>query len=90
MKLDASDLDDLRPLIDAAVRATIEQVQAEQAKLGDRLGFDEATAAEAIGVPKHVLRDARLGREIHGRKVGKKIVYTRSALVTFLGETHGD
>ena len=75
MKLDASDIDDLRPLIAAAVRATIDEIDADKARLGDRLAFPENEAAGLLGVPRHVLRDCRLRREIVGARVGRRVVY---------------
>lgn len=84
MKLDASDIADLEPLIAAAVRATLETIHADESRLADRLGYPEPEAASLLGVARHVLRDARLRGELHGRLVGKKIVYSRSELVRFL------
>jgi hypothetical protein len=84
VKLDASDIADLRPLIDAAVRSTVDAIRASEAKLGDKLGFTEAQAAQAMGLPQHVLGDARRRGEISARRIGKKYVYSRTALVAFL------
>ena len=86
MKLDPADLASLRPLITEAVRATLIEVQAEQAKLNGRLAYPEAEAAALLGVPRHVLRDARLREEISGRKCGRKIVYSREALLQFVNQ----
>ncbi len=86
MRLDARDIDDLKPLITAVVRATIAEIKADEAKLDDRLGYPEAEAAALYGVPKHVLRDARLDGKIHGRLLGKKIIYSRGELLRFLGD----
>jgi hypothetical protein len=88
MKLEAGDIADLKPLIDAAVRTTLAAIEADDAKLdGKRLGYTEAEAAALIGVRPHVLRDARLRGELVGRLVGKKIVYARTELLRFLGTT---
>lgn len=84
MRLEASDIPNLRPLIAEAVRATLAEVQTDDAKLAGRLGFPEAEAAALMGLPRHVLRDARLRGEISGRVIGKKIVYSREALQRFL------
>lgn len=84
MKLDASDLPELRPLIAAIVAETIDQRQAVEAQLGNRLGFTEGEAAAALGVKAHVLRDCRLRGEISARRVGARYVYTRSSLLQFL------
>jgi predicted ester cyclase len=69
VKLDASDIDDLRPLIDAAVRSTVEQIRAAESRLADRLGFPEREAAALFGIPGHV---------------GKRMIYSRAELVRFL------
>jgi hypothetical protein len=49
-----------------------------------RLALTEPEAAQALGVPRHVLRDARLAGQLRGRRVGKRIVYTREDLVEYL------
>lgn len=49
-----------------------------------RLALTEPEAAQALGVPRHVLRDARLAGELHGRRVGRRVVYTRSDLIIYL------
>jgi Helix-turn-helix domain len=84
VKLDPADLVELRPLIVEAVRATVDQIQTDQAKLADRLGYPEPEAARLLGVARHVLRDCRLRGELKGRLVGKKIVYSRAELIRFL------
>lgn len=84
MKLDPSDIADLRPLINAAVFSTVEKLRADQAKLADRIGFVEREAAELLGIRQHCLRDARLRGEISARLVGRKYVYSRDALLRFL------
>ena len=85
MRLDSSDIADLEPVIAAAVHATLAAVANAEAKLSDgRLAFNEAEAAAAIGVARHVLRDARLRGEIKGSKPGKGIVYRRDELLRFL------
>jgi hypothetical protein len=84
VKLDVSDLDGLRPVIRAAVVAVLEELRADEAHLGDRLGYPEAEAAALLGVERHTLRDCRLRGEITGRLIGKRIVYGRAELVRFL------
>jgi hypothetical protein len=84
VKLDPSDIADLRPLIRAAVVATMDEIRESESKLVDRLGYPEAEAAALLGVERHTLRDCRLRGEIHGKKIGKRIVYSRDALVKFL------
>jgi hypothetical protein len=49
-----------------------------------RLALTEPEAAQAIGVPRHVLRDARLAGELRGRRVGKRVIYTRQDLLEYL------
>ncbi len=75
---------DLKPLVEQIVTETVERLADERAKMGGRLGFTEAEAAELIGVARHTLRDCRLRGEIEGRLVGKKIVYSRDELLRFL------
>lgn len=86
MKLDAHDLADLRPLIDVVIASTVERLQANDAKLGHRLAFPEPEAAGLMGIPSHVLRDARLRGEIAGSRVGKKTLYSRESLLRFLSD----
>lgn len=87
MKLDASDLADLRPLIAAAVESTLDSIAQREAKMSDRLGYTEPEAAALIGVAPHVLRDCRLRGEITARKVGCKYIYARKSLSQFLEGT---
>lgn len=89
MKLDSSDVEGLRPLIAAAVRETLDEIQASDAKLGDRLGHTEPEAAALLGVAPHVLRDCRLRGEISARRVGARYIYSRAALLEFLRADSG-
>ncbi len=89
MRLDASDIHDLEPVLSAVVRATFDRIEADRAKLADRLGFDEPSSAALLGVPRHVLRDCRLRGEISARKVGCKYIYSRQTLVDFLADDGG-
>lgn len=84
MRLEPSDISDLRPLIAEAVRATLVEVQATEAKLSDRLAFTESEAAQLLGIRPHVLGDMRRRNEISGRLAGKKIIYPRNELLRFL------
>jgi hypothetical protein len=54
-----------------------------------RLALDEAEAAAACGVNKHVLRDLRLSGRLKARKLGRKYVYTRDDLLAALSEIRG-
>jgi excisionase family DNA binding protein len=88
MKLEATDIASLQPVIAATVRATLEQMQAAESNLGtSRLAFTESEAAAALGVAKHVLRDTRLRGEIAARRVGKRWLYSRDELARFLHGT---
>ena len=87
MKIDFTS-DDLRPLVATIVAETLRQLAEAERKLPDgRLGFPESEAAQRMGVAQHVLRDARLRGEIKGRRVGKRIVYSRAELLKYLEKT---
>ncbi len=66
----------LAPLVEQIVR----HVLAGQA---GRVAYTEAEAAELLGVPAHVLRDARLRGEITGKRLGKKVIYAADELRAF-------
>jgi hypothetical protein len=76
--------EDLRPIVAAAVAEVLAQVAETDARLGKRLGYPEAEAAELLGIAPHVLRDARLRGEISARKIGRGYIYERTSLVAFL------
>jgi hypothetical protein len=84
MKLDAGDIESLRPIIAAVVSDVLAELRTDQAKLNGRIGYTESEAAAAIGVQRHVLRDARLRGEIAASRVGKRIVYQTTDLLKFL------
>ena len=89
MNFDSKDVDSLKPLIAEAVRATLVEVDAKTAArncLNGKLGYTEQEAAALLSVAPHVLRDVRLRGEIHARKVGRRYVYSREALVQFLDD----
>ena len=76
---------DLQPLVEVCVQAAIERFEADRAGLpADCLALPEDRAGPAVGVARHVLRDARLRGEVVGSKIGKKIVYERAELLRFL------
>jgi hypothetical protein len=77
------DRESLRPIVAEVVAEVLEKTNVAQSALGNRLMLSESEAAELLGVEKHVLRDARLRGEIHGRLVGKRIFYSRAALLAF-------
>jgi hypothetical protein len=84
MKIEPGDVHALEPVIRTIVRAVLDDVQTEREQFNGRLGYTEAEAATLIGVAKHVLRDCRLRGEIHGKPVGRKVVYSRDELARFL------
>ena len=86
MKLDTSDIADLKPLLAEVVRTVLAEVQDADAKLNGRLAYPEAEAAALCGLAKHSLRDCRLRGEIRGQLAGKKIIYDRRELLRYLAE----
>lgn len=84
MKLDATDIEDLRPVICAVVAEILEKTTPVDSRIKDRLAIPEREAAELLGVPQHVLRDARYRGELKGKRLGKKVVYSPDELRRFL------
>jgi hypothetical protein len=84
VKLEATDLRELQPVIAAIVRETLEQVSAADKKLNGRLAYTEPEAAQLLGIERHNLRDARLRGELMGSRVGKRILYSTDELRRFL------
>jgi hypothetical protein len=80
------DRDELEPLVELVVAATLERLAAQRQQLGDQLAFSESDAAALLGVRRHVLRDARLRGEVVGVRIGKGIRYSRDELLRFLRE----
>jgi hypothetical protein len=78
------DSNDLKPLVEQVVAATLKKLEAANGKLGNRLAFNEPEAAALLGIKPHVLRDARLRGEISGSRVGKRILYERDEVLRFL------
>ena len=79
------DSDALRPLIEAVVAETVARLADEDARLGDVLAFDEATAARMLSLEPHQLRDERLrGRVAASRITGRRIRYVREDLMVYL------
>lgn len=83
LKLEASDIDELRPVIQATVCAILEEIKPMDARLKDRIAFSEKEAAELMGVPQHVLRDARYRGEVSAKRLGKKVMYSLHELRRF-------
>ncbi len=80
------DAEELRPLVAEVVREVLAALRADEAKLGDRLAWNEAEAAELLGLHAHQLRDVRLRGEIAAsRIVGGRVVYSRDDLLAYLG-----
>lgn len=79
------DDDDLRPLIKTIVAETLAQLADDEARLTDKLAFDEATAARMLSLQPHQLRDERLrGRITASVIVGRRIRYLRADLLSYL------
>ena len=51
-----------------------------------RVSLEEKEAAASLGVPQHVLRDARLRRKLPHTRVGRTVVYTSEQLTTALSQ----
>jgi hypothetical protein len=84
LQLDAAILE---PIIRKVVAETITQMEAERAKLGDRLAYSEAEAARLLSLRPHQLRDARLdGRITASQVTGRRIRYSREDLLRYLTE----
>ena len=78
------DIDTLRPVIQQVVAETVAQLEAKRSKFDGRIAYTEPEAAALLGVQPHVLRDLRRMGEIDASKIGKRIVYTRSDLLSHL------
>lgn len=76
--------------IASAVADELERRGAIAAKLDpERIAYREREAAAALGVEWYTLRNARLAGEIPARKLGKSYVYSRAALLVWLGSDEG-
>lgn len=82
MMLEPSDLD----AIARAVAQHLQQLESMQQRLGnpERLAYPETEAAQLLGLPQHVLRDARL-RGDYDKRIGKRFVYGRKTLLELIG-----
>jgi hypothetical protein len=77
--------DSLRPLIAEVVQATLAALEADRARLGDRLAYSEPEAARLLGLAPHQLRDERRrGRIPSSQVVGRRVRYTRQDLLGYL------
>ena len=72
------------------VREVVEQVLGAIDWPAERIALSEEEAAKALGVGRHVLRDARLNDgDLKHHRVGKQIRYTRADLLDFLERYRG-
>lgn len=79
------DADALRPVIEATVAETLSRMADDEVRMGDRLAFDEPTAARMLSLEPHQLRDERLrGRVTASQIVGRRIRYVRGDLLAYL------
>lgn len=79
------DANALRDLVQTVVAETVAALDADKVKLGERLAYSEAEAAELLGLHQHQLRDERnRGRIGASMIVGKRIRYSRQDLLDYL------
>ena len=77
---------ELAPIIAATVDATLQRIRDNEARMGDKLAFDEPEAARLLSLESHQLRDERLrGRITASVIVGRRIRYRREDLLEYLG-----
>lgn len=74
------DEDGVRQLVDTVVKELLEALSWPPGKIA----LDEAQAAAACGVGRHVLRDLRQTGQVSFTKVGKRILYRRNDLQELL------
>lgn len=80
---------DLAPLADLIADRVILKLEARETNsrsLNGQLAYPEDQAARMLGIPKNSLRERRLAGDIAARKVGKRYLYPRAALLEFLSE----
>ncbi len=83
LKIDPAEL---APIISATVDATLARIRDDDARMGDKLAFDEPEAARLLSLESHQLRDERLrGRITASVIVGRRIRYVREDLLEYLG-----
>ena len=70
----------LRELVEEVLRETLSALDWPTG----RIALDEAEAAQACGVRRHVFRDLRLSGAIKAQKIGRKFIYTRADLLAVL------
>ena len=69
--------------LDLLIRKIVSEVHAIDWPEG-RIALTEQEAANALGVARHVLRDARLQGHLHGRRIGKRVCYTREDVLRYV------
>ena len=84
MKLDASDIAELEPVIVLAVRKALDMIRGEQHD-GGKVAHREGPAAELLDVEQHVLAAARRRGAIKAKKIGRYFVYSHAELLRFAG-----
>jgi Helix-turn-helix domain len=75
-----------QPLIAQIVIEILAQLEADEARLGNRMAYPEPEAAALLGVAPHVLRDCRRREELSATLCGKRFLYERTELLRFLRE----
>lgn len=84
MRIEASDINDLKPLIRQVVLEVLDSIRTQGDRFNGRLAYSEAEAAALLGVQRHVLRDCRLRGEVKARRIGKEYRYCEAELRKFL------
>jgi hypothetical protein len=84
MRIETTDLEDLKPILAEFAGQLLKELGGTPLASG-RIGYTEQQAADALGIPKHQLRDARLRGDIRATVYPgmKQIMYSRRALVAF-------
>lgn len=83
------DSEDLRPLIEAVAAEVVARVLPLANGDPERLAWTEEEAARLCGINRHNLRDARLAGKIQYSRLGKRVAYTREALVAWVAARRG-
>lgn len=78
---------DLQQVVKQVVERVIFRLDELQLSDSKRLAYTEPEAAAALGIKRHVLRDARLRGEIQASRTGRRILYAKSSLIEFLDQT---
>ncbi|WP_010587885.1 helix-turn-helix domain-containing protein [Schlesneria paludicola] len=83
--------DELQALLKTAAIEALAKFSADQAELGNRIAFDEPTAAKLMDLESHQLRDERRrGRIGASTIVGRRIRYTREDLLAYLNRERSE